>query len=314
VLEVAWRKLELNVEPPFNYKLSLEATPPLPPLEVRGSLIQRSLNVGGAPIPVKLSVEGGTESPRAALLTPSWVDEELAEAAAARAEWMICAKLRLEDAYRSAARDAKLRRLVEELRGLKPWLSPDPWEGLATSIVFQQVSLKAAYAMLLSLVERLGRSVEVGGEAFKSFPTPSAVASASIDELRACKLSRAKASYIHEVAELIEDGSLNLEGLAKLPTPHLIARLKELRGVGDWTAELASLISYARWEVVPAADLGIRRALAELFNLPSPPSPSRVRELTEPWGPWRGLTAYYALIAYERGLLGRRPSPAGARG
>jgi 3-methyladenine DNA glycosylase/8-oxoguanine DNA glycosylase len=31
-----------------------------------------------------------------------------------------------------------------------------------------------------------------------------------------------------------------------------------------------------------------------------------VRELTEPWGPWRGLMAYYALIAHERGLLRRR--------
>lgn len=303
---MAWRKLELSVEPPFNFKLSLEATPPLPPLEVRGSLLQRGLSVEGASIPIKLSVEGGVEAPEAVLLTPSWVDEELAEAAAKQAEWMICAKLRLEDAYRSAAQDAKLRRLVEELRGLKPWLSPDPWEGLATSIVLQQVSLKAAYAMLSSLVERLGRTIKVGGESFKSFPTPSAVASASIDELRACKLSRAKASCLYELAKLIEEGSLNLESLAKLPTPQLLARLKELKGVGDWTAEVTSLLSYARWEVVPAADLGLRRALAELFSLPSLPPPSRVRELTEPWGAWRGLMAYYALIAYEKGLLKQR--------
>ncbi|RLF13407.1 MAG: hypothetical protein DRJ97_08130, partial [Thermoprotei archaeon] len=168
----AWRSVELHVEPPFNYRLSLEATPPLPPLKASGGLLQRCLILEGVAVPVRLRFEGGIEDPRADLLTPSWVGEYLVEEALRRAMWMTCAELRLEEAYRAADSNPRLARLVEELRGLKPWLAPEPWEGLASSVVFQQVSLRAAYAMLSSLVQRLGTSIEVEGEVFKAFPTP----------------------------------------------------------------------------------------------------------------------------------------------
>lgn len=299
---MAWRALELSVKPPFNYELSLEATPPLPPFERLGSELRRCVWLRGEPIPIKLRVNGSVEEPSAELQVPSWLNDELAEEALRLASWMTCADLSLEEAYRDAER-AGLRRLVEELRGLKPWLCPDPWEGLAASIVFQQVSLRAAYAMLTSFVQRLGRCVEVEGERFSAFPRPLDVVAAGLEALKACKLSEAKSTYISDIARLVVDGGLDLEGLHRQPTSQVLSELMRLKGVGEWTAELASLISYGRWEVVPAADLGLRKAMAKLLSLNRLLSVEEVRRLTEPWGRWRGLLSYYVLIAYERGLL-----------
>jgi len=299
---MAWRSLRLGVKPPFNHGLSLEATPPPPPFKKMGAELRRCIWLRGSLVPIKLRMSGSVEEPVVELKVPAWLSSQLVEEALRLASWMTCADLSLDEAYREAER-AGLGWLVEELRGLKPWLCPSPWEGLASSIVLQQVSLKAAYAMLASLVQRLGRHVELEGELFSAFPTPLDVATAGLEALKACKLSTAKSSYISGIARLIVSGGLNLEELHQYPTPQLLSRLRELKGVGEWTAELSSLISYGRWEVVPAADLGLRKALAKLLNLDRPASVEEVRRLTKPWGRWRGLLSYYVLIAYERGLL-----------
>ncbi|MEM4699734.1 MAG: hypothetical protein QXT74_02130 [Candidatus Nezhaarchaeales archaeon] len=300
----AWRAVELSVEPPFDYRLSMQATPPPPPLEASGEELRRCLQIDGEPVPVRLRLSGSVEEPSALLYAPAALGSRLVDEAARRIERLICARLSLEGAYRSAEADPGLRRLVRGLRGLKPWLAPDPWEGLVTSIAFQQVSLRAAYSMLSSLAQRLGASVEAGGAVFRSLPSPREVLAAGQGALRECKLSRAKSSCIANAARMVVEGELDLEGLSSRPTREILGRLMEIRGVGEWTAELTAIISYGRWEVVPASDLGLRKAVARLTGSPTLPPPREVRRLCEPWGPWRGLLAYYVLVAYEMGQLG----------
>ncbi|MCX8205037.1 MAG: hypothetical protein N3H31_05250 [Candidatus Nezhaarchaeota archaeon] len=303
---MTWRTVELSVEAPFNYELSLKATPPPPPFELAGLELRRCLCVSGEHVPIRLRVGGCVDEPSAYLQVPSRLSDRLVDEAARRAEWFMCAKLRLEEVYRSIPGGAGLERLVRELRGLKLWLAPDPWEGLVASITLQQVSLRAAYAMLSSLAQRLGPSVEVEGKVFRSLPPPPRVLEAGLDALRECKLSRAKSAYIVGAARLIASGQLDLGELFSYPTSRLVERLREIRGVGGWTAEVMAIASYGRWEVVPAADLGLRKAVAKLIGSPEPLPPSLVREVCRPWGSWRGLLAYYVLIAYERGLLSQR--------
>ena len=102
------------------------------------------------------------------------------------------------EAFRTwaAGTDPVLARLAVLLEGLRPPLSPDPFETLVSAISAQQVSLFAAFAVRSRFVERFG---ERFGHAC-SFPTRERVAAASEDQLFALGFSRRKAEYVLGVA------------------------------------------------------------------------------------------------------------------
>ena len=103
---------------------------------------------------------------------------------------LLGAEFDLDAFYAFAATEPVLAGIVEEVRGLRPPLAPDPFESLVTSITAQQVSLHAAFAIRSRLVRQFG--VQAGR--VWSFPTRERLALAAEDELTALGFSRRKAS------------------------------------------------------------------------------------------------------------------------
>jgi DNA-3-methyladenine glycosylase II len=87
-----------------------------------------------------------------------------------------------------------------------------------------------------------------------------------------------------------------------------VRELSALRGVGVWTAELALLRGLSRLDAIPADDLGIRRAITRYYGRESRIGTTEARRIAEGWGEWRGLAAYYLLVAERRGI--DPPAPA----
>ncbi len=85
---------------------------------------------------------------------------------------------------------------IARLRGFRPALAPEPFEMLVGAITAQQISLKAARAVLNRFVERFG----VRAERAYAFPAREAVAGASPEDLTTLGFSRAKARYVLELA------------------------------------------------------------------------------------------------------------------
>jgi hypothetical protein len=105
-------------------------------------------------------------------------------------------ELELDPFYAFALGDAVLARAVQQLRGYRPPLAPDPFEALVSSITAQQVSLHSAFAVRSRLIERFG----VPGNQAVAFPTRERIASATEDELTELGFSRRKAEYVLGVA------------------------------------------------------------------------------------------------------------------
>ena len=89
-------------------------------------------------------------------------------------------------------------------------LAPDPFEMLVGAITAQQISLKAARAVLNRFIERFG----VRASHAYAFPAREAVAAASPEDLTALGFSRGKARYVLELAR----SELDLHALSSLPT------------------------------------------------------------------------------------------------
>jgi DNA-3-methyladenine glycosylase II len=160
---------------------------------------------------------------------------------------------------------------------------PDPYQALARAIVGQQLSTKAAASIW-------GRVTELfGGE------TPSAAELIAIEpeRLRGAGLSWAKAGFLKDLAERIEDGRLDLASLAELPDEDVIAELIEVKGVGRWTAEMFLIFHLARPDVVSTGDLGIRRAVQIAYGMDELPGPTELERIAEEWRPHRSLACLY---------------------
>jgi 3-methyladenine DNA glycosylase/8-oxoguanine DNA glycosylase len=164
----------------------------------------------------------------------------------------------LESFAAFAVSDSVLARLVEELRGFRPPLAPEPFETLVTSITAQQVSLHAAFAIRNRLIQAFGIPV---GRAH-AFPARERLAVAEPSELAALGFSGRKAEYVVGLAR----SDLDLDGLAALPDDEVRARLTALPGIGEWTADWFLARHLARPDAWPAGDLGLRKAVLHFYG------------------------------------------------
>jgi DNA-3-methyladenine glycosylase II len=200
--------------------------------------------------------------------------------------------------YEHVKKDKILTDIIHRLRGLKIPTTPTVFEALIDSITEQQISLNVAHALERRLVKTFGKTLRLDGEVYYAYPTPLELASARLEQLRRCGLSQKKAEYIKEVSRMIVDGKLNLEGFKRYDDAQkTISELNKIRGIGVWTAELTIARGMRKLDVVPADDLGLRRIISHYYCLDEKISGLEARKVAKRWGKWKGLAAFYLIVA-----------------
>jgi DNA-3-methyladenine glycosylase II len=206
--------------------------------------------------------------------------------------------LDLNPFYSIANNDKIMAQLTRKLWGLKTPTTPSVFEALVDSIIEQQISLKVANSLRNKLIKRFGHTLRLEEDPYYSYPTPQRLASVSIAGSRDCGLSMRKAEYIKGASAIIAEEKLNLEKLKKYEnSEHIIAELDKIRGVGVWTAEFTLLRGMQRLDALPADDLGLRRVISRYYCQGRAISSSEVRQVARNWSKWKGLAAYYLVVA-----------------
>ncbi|MDP9133643.1 MAG: DNA-3-methyladenine glycosylase, partial [Actinomycetota bacterium] len=168
----------------------------------------------------------------------------------------------------------------EERRRGRP---DDAYGALLRAIVGQQLSVKAARTIYDRLCGLYGDRT----------PTPAELIATDPDELRGVGLSRAKAAYLRDLAEHVEDGELDLEQLPELADDEVSAQLIAIKGLGRWTVDMFLMFHLGRPDILPVGDLGIRRAVQIAYGLDSLPDPAALTRIAQPWQPHRTLACLY---------------------
>lgn len=174
---------------------------------------------------------------------------------------MLGTEVDLRPWYRAVKSVPWLEPFAELMRGVKPPRYPTMWEALCHSIVFQQISIHAAGAIMQRMVETLGTPVQSGQTRLYPFPSPQAVAGASEAALRGAGLSINKITALQSVAGAILDGSAEETRVEQLPTPEAIVELSKLRGIGPWSAAVVLLRGLGRLDAFPLRDSGVAASL-----------------------------------------------------
>ena len=152
-------------------------------------------------------------------------------------------------------KDKKLGESIDRIGIIKREITPDPFTALASSIVGQQISSKAAETVWNRLVALLGNI------------TPESIVKADLAEIQSCGMSIRKAGYIKGIAEASILGEVDFDSLHKLSDEEIIKKLSSLHGIGVWTAEMLLIFSLNRLDVVSFKDLAIRRGIMNLYGL-----------------------------------------------
>ncbi len=185
-------------------------------------------------------------------------------------------------AYLSSV-DPVMRATIERIGPCTLQPDPDIFDALVDAIISQQISVKAADAIMARVRAALPDG-KVTAEALLPF---------DFERLRALGLSPQKARYIRNLVEHVSSGQLQLEALPALDDEEIIRQLTAVKGIGRWTAEMVLIFVLGRPDVLPVDDLGFLEGVRMAYQLPARPTRQEARERGELWRPYRTFATWY---------------------
>lgn len=151
---------------------------------------------------------------------------------------------------------------------------------LASAIIAQQLSSKAADTIQGRVMKLTSRPM-----------SPKRFLETDIEELRGAGLSRAKVSYIRNVAEAVL-GGLTKNKLLHLDDAEALKKLTGIKGIGCWTAEMYLIFGLKRPDIMSLGDAGLQRAARVLYNK-GKPKDGLLEKVSAKWEPYRSIASWY---------------------
>jgi len=168
---------------------------------------------------------------------------------------------------------------------ITPAVTIRPFDALAESIAYQQLSGKAA-ATIFGRVRALYPK--------RKWLDPEQLLATPDETLRAAGLSRAKTAALKDLAAKTIDGTVPAgRALIRMSDDEIITRLTAVRGIGRWTVEMLLLFDLGRPDVWPVDDYGVRKGFAKTFGRRKLPTPKQLMKFGEKWRPYRSMAAWY---------------------
>lgn len=193
----------------------------------------------------------------------------------------------LERINADLARDPFMSVLVSARPALRVPGGWDPFEVAVRSIIGQQVSVERARQLNGVLVDRCGSHLPGGPEGLRRLcPTPQQVVDA---DLSAMGMPGARVATLKTMAAATVENPRLFERGATLD--ETIARLRGLRGIGDWTAHYIAMRACREPDAFPASDIGLLRGAADAGGIR--PTPAALLQRAEAWRPWRAYAAHH---------------------
>ena len=160
----------------------------------------------------------------------------------------------------------------------------DDFHVLATSIISQQLSTKAADTIQKRIHLRVGA---------KKHLQPAHFLAIAAEELRACGLSNAKVKWLQAIAQAVDSGVFSFNKLRKMSDENAIEALDALPGIGRWTADMFLIFALDRPDIFSMGDVGLRNSINRLYNKGKPLNDAKTLKLTAKWAPWRSVACWY---------------------
>lgn len=160
----------------------------------------------------------------------------------------------------------------------------NPFQTLIRAVVGQQISIKAAHSIWLKLRQILPNI------------SPTDFLMVSEQNLRQCGLSRQKLNYMTNIANAFEQRILTPEQWQNMSDKEVIKQLIQIKGVGQWTAEMFLIFHLHRSDVFPLADIGLINAFRLHYG---DLTKAQISKYSEQWKPYRTVATWYLWLSLD---------------
>ncbi|WP_206028607.1 DNA-3-methyladenine glycosylase family protein [Thalassoroseus pseudoceratinae] len=185
-----------------------------------------------------------------------------------------------------ADREAVFRRILDQ-HGRPPlWQREPNFTTLVRIILEQQVSLASANATFTKLTQCVSKF------------TPDELLQLSTEDMRACAVSRQKTRYLHALSDAVLSNQLNIPALAQLSDDVVRQQLTQVKGIGQWTANVFLMLALNRTDCFPSGDVALNNSLRHEFELSTEQFMETSQSLIARWAPLRTIAAYLLWHAY----------------
>lgn len=186
------------------------------------------------------------------------------------------------------AEDALLAPLIAARPGLRV---PGAWDGFELAIraiLGQQITVRAAIALVTQLVATYGRkfTADSNDALTHIFPSAQALACADLSLLR---MPRARILALSSIAAAVAADPQIFSARRNLE--EAVDQLRGLAGIGEWTAQYIAMRELREPDAFPATDIGLLRAMADASG--KRPSANALLARAERWRPWRAYAAQH---------------------
>ncbi len=176
-------------------------------------------------------------------------------------------------------RDPVVGAAQAQLPGLRPVLFWSPYEAAAWTIIGQRIRMSQAATIKQRLADELGETVALDGLRLPAFPAPQRLAElpAGVRGLTARKEEQLRALGAAALA-----GRLDRDRLRALGREAAEAQLRELPGIGPFSAELVWIRGVGDPDALPGNERRIAAIVRERYG-----DDARMEDVAEAWRPFR---------------------------
>lgn len=176
--------------------------------------------------------------------------------------------------------DPKLGALIELQKPIIHQPRSDYFFALCRAIVSQQLSTSSAAAIF----GRLEKLTDL---------KPDLVASLSDEQTKAIGLSRQKTAYLRDLALHFGENPKIYNHLEGLSDEQVITELTAVKGIGVWTAQMFLMFTMMRLDVFAPDDIGIQRAMKQLYGWDKLPDRQELEAIADKWRPYRTVACWH---------------------
>lgn len=160
-----------------------------------------------------------------------------------------------------------------ETHKLKRKLVPtkNPFLSLARSIIYQQISTKAGDSIQAKFLKLFGKK-KPSAKLFLTFTST---------QLKSAGISPQKQKYLKDLADKFLDKTIDPKRFAEMTNAEITEHLTQVKGIGNWTADMFLIFALNRSDVLPVGDLGIQKGFQKVFKLKKLPSEKQMKKLAK---------------------------------
>jgi len=181
-------------------------------------------------------------------------------------------------------KDKHMKVLINKLGRPDFNLGQDYFQSLLRSIVFQQLSGKAARTIYERLVNLIPETSNL---------CPNEVLKLDKDEMRKAGLSFQKINYVRNLADYFENNSFQKKDVERMTDEEISKELIQIKGIGQWTVDMFLMFTLNRADILPYKDLGIQKGIMKILNMKNLPSKKEMENCSRKWRPYRTIACWY---------------------